>query len=290
MLLFNRNQLMWCSALFFTLLVVLALWQNMSVYHYPGHHFAPRDAFKMCIILLLMSVGLKLQFDGENAWSRCCREVALAIALFTLLFWGAEAIQYTPYPVIDKYLVQGDSACHIHVNAMVAWLEGWPWLKSALAVIYDGLSLELLLLPFLLILFRQYALLYESYTLIFITAIIGYSIYYFFPTVAPATMLGGKGFTAEQFSTGVKFYELHRHVTPSTDAGGLISFPSFHVIWACLLTNMVRCWWPLYIVLLGFNALVIFSCVVLGWHYAVDVVGSVLVLALSYWIDRGLVR
>lgn len=282
-----RVHFLWITFTLFMFGCLCALTANLIIYHYPGNNYLPAlSSYSSCIILFLIAKGLKLQFDYENYYSRSFQELSVACLVFTVVFWGAGMITFTPYPPIDSLLVQSDKWLHVNVRSLVNWLQAWPTLRGWLDFIYGGLSIELFIIPMLLIFLRRYALLYEFYTLIFVSAILGYGFYYFFPTIAPASVLGGAGFMPEQFATGVKFNELHHYIQPSTHEGGLISFPSFHVIWAWLVVYIVRCWRPLFIVLSCWNSVLVISCVLLGWHYAIDVIGSAIVLVLTHWIDR----
>lgn len=270
----------------FLLLCAGAKAVNVIYFNYPGNHYVPLESINVIIVFLLISLGLRIQFGDDTYGSDFLRECALGLFVFTIIFWGTEAIQQTPFMPIDNILISLDALLHIRVNNYVKFLENWQSIKAVLEYVYDLLVIEMVVVPILLLALQRYALIYEYYRLIFITAIIGYSIYYFFPTVAPATAIGGMGFSQSQLATGVKFYEIHHHILPSTADGGMISFPSFHAIWALLLTYAVRCWRIMFYLLMSLNIVIIISCVALGWHYLVDIIGSVLIVLLSIWFNN----
>lgn len=283
----NRLPFLWLNIVIFSVLCSMAILHNAWSTHYVGNHVMPYDKlFSTTVILWLCALGFRLQFSPENQISRFIYEVLIGLFIFTLVLSGTGTLQYTPFQVIDEILVRWDARLHVDVYDLVAWLHQVPYIKQGLTTVYESLSLELLGVPLVLIFMRRYALLREYYTLILISATIGYSIYYFFPTIAPASALGGPYFSVEQYATGLKFNEIHHHLVPSTQEGGLISFPSFHVIWAWFLVYTVRCWKLLFIVLSCWNTVLVISCVLLGWHYAVDVIGSVGVIIVTHWIDR----
>ena len=62
----------------------------------------------------------------------------------------------------------------------------------------------------------------------------------------------------------------------------MIAFPSFHIIWGwfCLYLSY-GCRW-LFIGLLPLNGLLFASCVLLGWHYPLDLVGAAFVILASH--------
>jgi membrane-associated phospholipid phosphatase len=201
-----------------------------------------------------------------------------AIAMLT------SAVQLTPFAPIDTYLISLDKALHINLVKLMAWTAKYPIFRDLLARTYDSLPWQMAILPIVLAVFGQFTKLKEYYCLLLISAIIGFSFYYFFPTTAPATNLSSPYFIKEQYDTGLKFKEIHHHISPTTVEGGMIALPSFHVIWAWLCLYLARCWLPLVIVLAPLNVLLILSCVLLGWHYFVDVLGAVFVLFLSHLI------
>lgn len=69
---------------------------------------------------------------------------------------------------------------------------------------------------------------------------------------------------------------------------GVVSFPSFHVIWAML---SARALWPmrgLRIVGAVMALLVAVSTVTTGWHYVVDVLAGLVMTAVALAVARGL--
>jgi membrane-associated phospholipid phosphatase len=114
--------------------------------------------------------------------------------------------------------------------------------------------------------------------------LIGFIVYYFFPTTAPASVLHSDYFIKEQLATGLKFTQIHQYIQPTTLDGGLIAFPSFHVIWAWLCLYLIRSWFVVFYVFLFINILLIFSCVMLGWHYFLDIILSFLILLFCHYL------
>jgi membrane-associated phospholipid phosphatase len=162
---------------------------------------------------------------------------------------------------------------HEHWVAVMSWM-------------YDSLWFELTLIPLALIAMHRQDLLRELYSFVLISCIIGFTWYYLFPTTAPASAFGGEAFMPQQHATGIKFYEIHHYISPSTDDGGLISFPSFHVIFAWSMVYVMRGWKKLCWLLSFWNLGITISCVVLGWHYLIDIIGSAGVMMMSFGLER----
>ncbi len=72
------------------------------------------------------------------------------------------------------------------------------------------------------------------------------------------------------------------------DGQGIVTFPSFHTIWALLLTAAFRgrrfLFWPIAIL----NAVVIVSCITTGMHYLADILGGLIVTAIVIGATHGL--
>jgi hypothetical protein len=280
-------QYTWLNAGLFSVLCLIALFRNSLFDHYIVSSVLPFDQILYFeVTLWLVSCGLHLQFNPVNQASRFLNELLIGLLVFTLVLSGVNAIQFTPYAPIDKTMVLWDRFLHVNVLVWVSWLHTWPKLKSGLTLVYQSLTLALFSVPLLLIFTRRYAILHEFYRLLLISATLGYLVYYFFPTNGPASVFGGTYFTSDQYAVAVRFNEIHHHLVPSAVVAGIIAFPSFHVIWGWFVVYSVRCWKTLFIVLSCWNAVLVVSCVLVGGHYVVDVIGSVGVILLTHWINR----
>lgn len=95
--------------------------------------------------------------------------------------------------------------------------------------------------------------------------------------------------TRSQALCGIQLLGL-RHPGPFftylSDAGGLVCFPSFHVIWAILCANAFWGFRPLRIPVAVLSALIIASTLTSGWHYFTDVIAGVLIAGVSLAIAK----
>jgi len=71
-----------------------------------------------------------------------------------------------------------------------------------------------------------------------------------------------------------------------TELEGLITFPSFHVAGGLIVTWVFRRYAAVFAGLLLLNTLMIASTVLLGPHYAIDIVASVALVGLSILLYR----
>lgn len=271
------------ASLSLILLATIALTINYFVFKFPGNNYFPPDTALLAILLFVALAGCYLQFGKESTAVKIAKELIYYFFVMCVIAFATNAIQLTPFPPIDKTLIAIESFMHIDVGQIVSWTINHSWLKETLIFVYDSLPYQMSILPIAVIFMRKFAYIREYYCLLLISALLGFSFYYFFPTLAPASFLQGP-FSIEQYATGVKFKEIHQHISPSTIEGGMIAFPSFHVIWAWLCLYLIRWSRLLFCLLLPFNLLLIASCVLLGWHYPTDLLGSLIVLVITYLV------
>lgn len=271
------------------ILSTLACITNNVFFHFPGNNYFPKDALLVAILLPILLIGCCLQFGKTSLYSQIAQEIIYLFLVMSVIALATNAIQYTPFKPIDQHITQLDSTLHIDIKKIMAWTAEHHWLKKILSIIYDSLPYQMSFIPILVIATRQFALIREYYCLLLLSTLIGFSFYYFLPTMGPASLLESPYFTTAQYATGIKFTEIHHYKQPSTLEGGMIALPSFHVIWAWLCLYLVRRWRLIFMFLLPINVLLMASCILLGWHYPVDLLGSFLVLLLTHALGaRGL--
>ncbi|STY29199.1 Uncharacterised protein [Legionella wadsworthii] len=257
---------------------------NYFFYKYPGNNYFPDNIPFLVSVLILLNSGLHLYFPKENQLKKIGRELIYFFSIMCIIAFATNAVQLTPFPIIDPYLVLLEEKMKINMVSILAWTHNHPHFKYILSFIYDSLTYQMSILPLIVILFGKFHLIREFYFYLLCTVLIGFGFYYFFPTIAPASIIHSPYFLSEQMDTGLKFNQIHHHMIPTTNEGGLIALPSFHTIWAVLCVNLVREWPIICMLLLLNNILLIASCVLLGWHYVIDIIGGFIVLSISYFL------
>jgi hypothetical protein len=256
---------------------------NARVLHYPGISYFPREMTPVLFPLAeLGALGLWLRRKHPRAAFALGHLAAygLLTCAISMLVTG---LQYTPYPPIDARLAAFDAALGLRVTALMAWTYSLPPLAWAMKACYLGLNIELFALPALVILLgdrRRVRVFLSAGGLSFLA---GGLFYWFHPSSGPATVLASPHFTSEQLMTSLKFRQLHAGIPPSAGYGGMIAFPSFHVVWAVLLAWTARADRRLWRAAGPFNALAVASTLLLGWHFLADVLGGLALAAASLW-------
>ncbi|KTD63432.1 hypothetical protein Lsan_1305 [Legionella santicrucis] len=256
---------------------------NHYFFKYKGNNYFPEGIPFLATVLFLFNFGLMLYFKKGSKFRQIGRELLYLFGVMSLIALATNAVQLTPFPPIDPSIVDVENYLHFPMESVVAWTNNHPKFKYLLGVTYDSLTYQMSILPLFVIFTCHFHLVREYYFYLLCTTLIGFSFYYFFPTTAPASILNSSLFSISQIATGLKFEQIHHYIIPTTNDGGLIALPSFHAIWAILCVNLVRDWKILWIVLSVINLFLIASCVLLGWHYITDIIGSFIVLWISYY-------
>ena len=203
-------------------------------------------------------------------------------ALFATAIY-INAIQFTPFKTIDNSLLNIEKLLGINVLEIVRLMNKYPKIKQILEILYDTITVELFIIPFVLSALKAQKRLNEFLLGILISVLVGGLFYYFFPTTAPYSMFQTNDFLAEQKDTFLKFVQIHNHIKPTTSQGGMIAMPSFHVIYALIIIYATRKNKSLYYIAMPINIVAIFSTILLGWHYILDVIGGIILFALTIW-------
>jgi len=209
---------------------------NKYWYRFPGLFYFEPSFLGLSILLYVIRLGLKLQFglSDDVTLLKMMKEMSVYTFIIVLIIFATSAIQYTPFTPIDKKILMVEHYLHLDLKASIAWLSAQGHFKVISAVIYDSVCYQVLVFPLLVILYQRYDVMYEFYFLVLASWIIGSMVYYFLPTMGPASLIDSPYFIEAQRATGLKFWQLHHYIQPVTEDGGMIAMPSFHVIWAWL--------------------------------------------------------
>ncbi|KGP62194.1 membrane protein [Legionella norrlandica] len=262
--------------------IVLSI--NYFIYQFPGNNYFPPNTPLIGSIILLNYIGLILTFDRTHRITLSGLELINLFAVMSVIALATNAVQLTPFSPIDKQIIALEKQFGIDMVAILEWTNKHPHLKYLLSIIYDSLAYQMSFIPLFVIISGRFQVLKDYYFLLLSTTLLGFSYYYFFPTTAPASEIQSSLFAPEQIATGLKFHQIHNHIQPTTIEGGLIALPSFHSIWAILCSYLIKDWFTPCIILSIINLLLIASCVLLGWHYPIDIFAAITLVGLCYYL------
>lgn len=254
---------------------------NHLFFHYTGAFYIPLIWLLISPFVLLFLIVALCTKDITPRMSFFTKTYTTYFFLFLGLSVMTTGVQYTPFPLIDKYLVMIDQWMGFYTLPVLNWTYAHPAIHTVFTYCYSSLGLELVFLPLILAALMDKSAIRIYFLSLVISYLIGMSIYYFLPTAGPTLIFHSPHFLVVQHDTFLKFFEVHHRLLLTTTEGGLIAFPSFHVIWACFMIYLCRHHRWLFYPILLLNLGVIAATVFLGWHYLTDLISGVLLAAWS---------
>jgi membrane-associated phospholipid phosphatase len=266
-------------------LAVLAVVYRQAGWSSEWAVFAPRCAGTLVVGALCV-------------WAVVARKRLVAETFFVLLLMQTLALvvssgQYVVAalrrPLIDSWLAASDAMLGVSVPQLAAWTHNHPlieaWLTTAYFTLVPQFLLAVIVLGFVL---RNRPRLWEYAFHFHFCALTTLAAFAIVPATFPSLHYGFRcvlepGRLIAQFQglragtfTGIPFNEL----------AGLVSFPSFHVAGAVMVTWGFRRYrwllWPL----IALNASLIAATVMSGAHYLIDVIATFVMFPLSLWAYR----
>ncbi|MEZ6122241.1 MAG: phosphatase PAP2 family protein [Planctomycetaceae bacterium] len=191
-------------------------------------------------------------------------------------------------PLADEWFVRMDQAMGIDVAKIVTWSRSHPVLYRFFDMTYYSVLPSTLLALIVLGFDRDVTRLRDFVLHFMLGGFITTIIFFFLPAEAPEGHFNFQPTQAQQNFLN-HFYALRSgefRVISMNNLEGLITFPSFHTTWAVLVAYAFRHSRWLFPPMLFLNGAVVLATVILGWHYAADVIGGVLTAGVAVAIAR----
>lgn len=249
---------------------------------------------------LVAPVGLVLALAGAGAWYARRGEAAFVLSLTSLAHVVAFAACYIVLmyaaatinrPLVDEQLAAFDVWCGVTAPAVRGWAQSHPWVNLAFNFAYDTLLWQTATALAVLGLSGDRRPLAGFVWAFMLSATASLVLFAFFPANGPFVTFGFSA-SVDQRQFLEHFEGLRggcRTLISWRGAEGLITFPSFHVAWALVLTWAFRHRKIIYAIA-PLNLLVIVSTMTTGWHYFADVAAGSIVaigaIALAHFARR----
>lgn len=271
----------------FIYLQIITLWLfNYFGANYDSIVFLPSEFILILpLTFLLFCIGLYIEDDFAREASILKNVWLFNITIVTINLF-VTVIQTTPFHPINDWVQAMDEALGFNVNNLLNWTYQQVQFYYLLQSLYGFLYFQLALIPVFLIIGLQHRAVRVYFLSCLLASIIGFTFYYFFPTNGPATILDNDFFLPNMYFTHERFQAMQSHlpVIESTASGGMIALPSFHVIWAAALIYATKNFKPLFFLIFIINSLIIFSTVALGWHFLMDVIFGLIIIAFTTYL------
>lgn len=264
---------------------------NAVTFRYNGDKYLSANWLWLVPLLIFglwFSVKQVRQFPGL---AYLLKSYSLYFLTFFAFLVMLDGVQFTPFPPIDSFLSSADHVFHIEETSLLNWVYAHYFLLLTLKITYKSLVVQWLLMPLILFCTDQKKQ-FPIYLIISLLAcLIGAGVYYFFPSIGPASIYSNEHFTREQLETVLNFKEIHHYLMVTTFDGGMIAFPSFHVLWSVITIYILRhSNRILFTLILALNGIAILSTLLLGWNYTIDIICGVAVACTAIYFGKRLLR
>lgn len=284
----------------FLLNVLMMITPFIFLTHHAIVLYGPHEAYVYWIkvlpaLLLLLSLHwIKKRVTVSLDWLEV---MGKAYFIFILAYSLTPLLLTTPFPFVDKQLLNIDLRMHFHLSAVMEFMQQHQHLYQLTAYVYSHWVYELLLLLIFLACFHEVAMANRMIHMIQIALFVASVCFYFWPSFGPLTVLHDPFPYSYAPAEHAQYWAIHHGLSPTVHGyyyAGFISFPSIHcfiaslAIYIIIVTKKLR-WFlapliPLYL-------MVIASTLLLGEHYLIDLIAAECLLfsmILLRWIFNAL--
>lgn len=256
---------------------------NKKLFLYSGYAYSDMTHVADAGFLFFMIYLVRDILQKPN-WANQMTDISLCFSTMLLIALLTNAIQLTPFSTIDWLLGQYEE---LPLVKAVVWTRSHQHIQYIFTHIYNLLGYCMIYCPIINIFFGNRAATHQYCRFMLLSSIIGFSFYFFFPSCGPASYFNADVFLEAQHANHIKFWLIHHGIMPESSIGGLIALPSFHVIWSWACCRIFCCMPKiLYYSFFSYFFLTMLSCFFLGWHYSIDIIGSLIVIYLTERLIR----
>lgn len=267
--LFKDRYMMW-AAIWIILFSLSSELANLTLFHFKPNTYVPPN-LEFMIFLSIMYPFSVIAIPHLSKFAKYHPDLCYITFYLCLITLMLNSCQLTPNATIDHILMKVEFLPLINY---LKWVHQHSAISNALFLIYNSLQYLLFFVPVVAYFIGNRT--FKNFVQYFIlSSAFGFTFYYCFPSCGPASVFSEQYFYNFQHANHIKFFEIHHGLPPSTIEGGLIAFPSFHVIWAWACTRIWIQYPKIFFSFFIWFLLICCSCVLLGWHYSIDVLGSI---------------
>lgn len=203
-----------------------------------------------------------------------------------------------PNPLIDDWLISIDAMLGYHWPSFVAGLAEYPGPARALGLLYHTSLPQMVLTIVVLAAYARVLALHRFLLVGILTLVVTIAIWWLWPSIGPS----GFQQIPEPIRTEIGLYfddrygaYLHKLVADGPHwispevMTGVVAFPSYHMVMACMVVWFSRgtLFFPL---ALPVNFAMIPATLSHGGHHLIDLIAGVLVFAACTWLASRLIR
>ena len=240
------------------------------------------EPLAICAVLVALAAFYQVVRPAPN-FVLVLKSLAVLVTFSAAYSMFMYALATTGRPMADAMLARADGAMGLSAPGVVRWVNEHSSLARILWLAYFSLIPQTILaIVWLGLTNNRYNL--DKFLVRFMLASLITAVgFYLWPakgTYGPVYNLPVPAYCQQCVEHFDALRSGARTLVTWRETEGLITFPSFHTIWAVLLTAAFygcrRLFWPIALL----NVIVIFSTVTTGMHYFLDVIVGVLISAV----------
>jgi len=249
------------------------IWINFSNITF---YYDKQDWFYIGLLLTFLTVVIYF-YEKANPHPVVISLYKLCLILFAFNF-VAEILCYlaytTNFPLADSFLASLDESLGFHAPDYVNWFRDHPIMFKISYFIYNTFTYQFLIIFFYLGLRKDLYDLEQLVMLNIFALLLTILIGGFFPAASAPFWYNYAPEPVEARAIAHMF-ELRNLIVDTRVVDGIITFPSYHttmaVVYAFVLRNQKK---YVFIPVLILNILMIFTCIINGGHYLIDLIAS----------------
>lgn len=273
-------------------LTIFVLLVNLIWISIPSIKFYYSKSELVMFIVLLLALYLPYWYYKKFRPDTRIMTALLSTFFFLSFSFFVFVLSYLTYtlnlPLFDQTFDRWDRFFGFHALDLILWFHDHPWMYFISGEIYNTYYYQLPLVIFYFSFFVNTNDLQRFILLFMIAAILTIFISTFCPSI---TTYGWYGYTPDPHQARAlgRIYELRSSFVNITKGDGIIEFPSFHTAVALIYIYMFRKTNKLiFVPILILNCLMIFTCLIHGGHYLVDLFGGGVVFIVTIAIEQRL--
>jgi hypothetical protein len=268
---------------------------TIAAFWWTGLSYAWHEAyFRAAATLVIAGLWLvQVVMPGKHPREWVIAEAILVLGMLATLTMIGSPFQYAAValkrPLVDSWLAAADAALGIHVPAIVEWTRAHPSIQLFLSSAYHSL-LPQFVLPIGVIgcWYRDRQALWEYAFHFHVCVVVTLLSLAAWPAACAFSFYGFDSLLDQ--TRFIRHFDGFRAgaltVVQPSDLEGMISFPSFHVAGALMVTWAFRRHAAWFVSLLVINGWLIAATFMTGAHYVVDIVATGGMFAGSLWLWR----
>lgn len=250
-----------------------------------------------CGFLLGLGPVARSRAVGGAAWLELVAQFVIAVGIYSAFGTTAAIFIHALFPMVhppvDHILQTIDAQLGYSWPALVHGLAEWPLVGQALGQVYHSSFWQLFALIVVLVLLRRPEQVHRMIVVGMLSLILTTAVWWLFPSFGPSTFYTVPPEVAARinlvvdngYGTALLRMAAEGNATISLEImKGVIAFPSYHMIMACMVVWFSRRT-PAFWVFLPINLVMILATLSHGGHYLVDLIGGVAMFALVVWIS-----